>query len=114
MSEKKLDWTLDEFVAERRRVDKRFRELYDDLDESERATLNEAARTIKELVALRKKRGLTQRQVAEAMGVTQPYVSRIERGTGPIGLRVAAAYALAVGGRISVVAESRAKYGGRT
>lgn len=112
MAKKKLDWSLDEFIAERRRVDPKFKRTFDELEKTEALALAETARTVKELVELRKLRKLTQRDVAEAMGVTQPYVARIERGTEPIGLRTVAAYALAVRGRLSVVAEKRATYGG--
>jgi hypothetical protein len=49
--------------------------------------------------------------VAEALGVSQPFIAKLERGTEPVGLRMLSAYALVVGGRISIVAEDGPKYG---
>lgn len=111
MAKRKLDWSLDEFVAEQRRSDKRFKRKYDKLAQSERAALAASAKAVQDLVALRRKRKMTQRQVAEALGVTQPYIAKIEKGTEPVGIQILAAYALVVGGRISVIAEKRAPYG---
>ena len=111
MAKKAFDWTLDSFVAERRKADPRFKREFDRLEASERAALAESARAIADLVKLRKRRKMTQKDVAAALGVSQPYIAKIEKGVEPVGVRLLAAYALAVGGRISVVAERRAKYG---
>lgn len=52
---------------------------------------------IRELVALRLKRGLDQQQVAEIMGIDQSGVSRIESGTRDLHLSTLRRYAFAVG-----------------
>ncbi len=111
MSRKKLDWSLDEFVEERRKKDPAFKKVYDRLAVSEQRAISESAKTVRQLVELRKRRKLSQRSVADAIGVSQPYIARIERGTEAVGLRILSAYALAVGARISVVEEKRAPYG---
>lgn len=51
------------------------------------------------LATLRRARGLTQRQVADAMGVTKGRVSQIEQGK-ISGQDVVARYAAALGGRL--------------
>ncbi|QLY29949.1 helix-turn-helix domain-containing protein [Nocardia huaxiensis] len=51
------------------------------------------------LADIRRRRGLTQLQVADRMGVTKGRVSQIEQGT-VTGQEVLARYALALGGRL--------------
>jgi predicted XRE-type DNA-binding protein len=58
------------------------------------------------LAELRRERSLTQREVAEAMGVSGPRVSDIERGDlGSTSVAVLRAYVEALGGRLKLTAE---------
>jgi DNA-binding XRE family transcriptional regulator len=82
-----------------------FEELYDADDRSEIKRLQ--ARLMSELKAYRlaqarKSRGLTQRDVAAAMGISVGRVSQIERGE-VSSVDVLGRYASAVGGRLRVV-----------
>jgi DNA-binding XRE family transcriptional regulator len=58
-----------------------------------------AEATGQRLAALRKRRRLTQQQVAERMGITKSRVSQIEQGK-VSGQEVLARYAVALGGRL--------------
>ena len=66
-----------------------------------------------ELVALRRERGLSQRQLAKLIGVTQPVIARIEAGNGSnFRIRTLARIAEVLGARVRIVFEkksSRAK-----
>ena len=57
-----------------------------------------------ELASLRKAQGLTQTQVAEAMGVTQGRVSQIEHGQAGLDTATMAAYLQAIGGELTILA----------
>lgn len=58
------------------------------------------------LAEVRRNRSLTQREVADAMGVSGPRVSDVERGNLDIvSVSVLRAYVEALGGRLKVVAE---------
>ncbi len=58
------------------------------------------------LAELRRAAGLTQAQVAAAMGTAQPNVSRLERGTvDEIGTATLRRYVEAVGGKLHLVAQ---------
>ncbi|MEU9751958.1 helix-turn-helix domain-containing protein [Streptomyces althioticus] len=57
-----------------------------------------------ELASLRKAQGLTQTQVAKAMGVTQGRVSQIERGAARLDTSTMAAYLHAIGGELTITA----------
>ena len=57
-----------------------------------------------ELAALRKAQGLTQVQVAEAMGITQGRVSQIENGQTHLTTGTMAAYHEAIGGELTISA----------
>ena len=57
-----------------------------------------------ELASLRKTQGLTQAQVAEAMGVTQGRISQIERGAARLDTATMAAYLHAIGGELTLIA----------
>ncbi|MGV9772921.1 helix-turn-helix domain-containing protein [Streptosporangium sp. NPDC003464] len=76
-----------------------------DLDDPEVRRENEAIerdmRLIETLVRLRKAQGLTQAQVAERMGRSQPAVSDFERLGGDPHLSTVRRYALAVGADIA-------------
>lgn len=62
-----------------------------------------------ELVALREKRGLSQREFAKLLGTTQPYVAKLESGrVKNLGLRTLVRCATALGGRLTVQIESEA------
>lgn len=56
---------------------------------------------LRRLVSLRKKHGLTQAEVGERMGVTQPAVAAFERVDADPRLSTVRRYALAVGARIT-------------
>ena len=56
------------------------------------------------LVEMRKRRGLTQRQVAETLGVTVGRVSQIEKGA-LSGIEVLERYVAALGGQLHLVAD---------
>jgi len=65
--------------------------------------LNDLA--INQLARLRVERGLTQHQVARAMGISQPRVSDIERAPlGHVHLDTIRAYISALGGRVQLLA----------
>jgi predicted XRE-type DNA-binding protein len=58
------------------------------------------------LAEVRRNRSLTQREVAEAMGVSGPRVSDVERGKlDSVSVAVLRAYVEALGGRLKVTAE---------
>jgi predicted XRE-type DNA-binding protein len=58
------------------------------------------------LAETRRRRGLTQAQVAKAMGVTPSRVSQIERGeVTDVGVDVISRYIIALGGRLELVAD---------
>lgn len=58
------------------------------------------------LAELRRNRSLTQREVAEVMGVSGPRVSDVERGDlDVVSISVLRAYVEALGGRLKVTAE---------
>ena len=59
---------------------------------------------LEDLVAMRKKRGLTQAQLAEEMGVTQSCISQIESGQKQL-VFLLTDYALEVGARITCTVE---------
>jgi transcriptional regulator with XRE-family HTH domain len=71
-----------------------------------------------ELVALREKRGLSQRQAAEMIQVSQPYIAKLESGrVKNLGVGTLLKYAHALGGSVSIdihagrVTEGRRAYG---
>jgi transcriptional regulator with XRE-family HTH domain len=55
-----------------------------------------------ELVAGRRAAGLSQADVAERMGTSQPAVARVEAGTGDVRLSTLERYAAAVGRRLEL------------
>ena len=59
---------------------------------------------LEDLVAIRKKRGLTQAQLAEEMGVTQSCISQIENGQKEL-VSLLTDYALEVGARVTYAVE---------
>lgn len=80
-----------------------------DLDESriaEHRSVLELRLAAARLAELRRARNLSQRQVAQAMGVSQPRVSAIEAGA-PTAAEVATlrAYVAALGGELHLVAD---------
>jgi DNA-binding transcriptional regulator YiaG len=70
-------------------------------------TLNEM-RLEQEIVALREKRGLSQREFAKLLGTTQPYVAKLESGrVKNLGLKTLVKCATALGGRVTLQIESK-------
>jgi predicted XRE-type DNA-binding protein len=63
-----------------------------------------------ELAALREKRDLSQRQVADLLGASQPYVAKLESGrVRNLGLRTLVKYAHALGATVSVTIRPHAQ-----
>jgi len=78
-------------------------------DDAERAAgqrqLDDEIRAFR-LAEVRRNRALTQREVADAMGVSSPRVSDVERGhLDTVSISVLRAYVEALGGRLKVTAE---------
>ena len=60
-----------------------------------------------ELVALREKRGISQRAAARLLGASQPYVAKLESGRiRNVGIRTLVKYATALGGRLSLTIDA--------
>jgi predicted XRE-type DNA-binding protein len=56
-----------------------------------------------ELVALREKRGISQRAAAKLIGASQPYVAKLESGRiKNLGVRTLVKYATALGGKLTL------------
>ncbi len=56
-----------------------------------------------ELVALREKRGISQRAAARLLGASQPFVAKLESGRiRNVGIRTLVKYATALGGKLSL------------
>ena len=56
-----------------------------------------------ELVALREKRGISQRAAARLIGASQPYVAKLESGRiKNLGIKTLVKYATALGGRLTL------------
>lgn len=93
------DW-LDSVIQERIASDPEFARLWPESEAGLR------------LVAMRKDAGLTQAEVAERMGVSQPRVAEIERRPNRVSFGRMQKYLAAVGRRVEFVAEESAGYGG--
>lgn len=62
-----------------------------------------------ELVALREKKGISQREAARLIGASQPYVAKLESGRiKNIGIKTLVKYATALGGKLTVRIDARA------
>ena len=81
---------LDRYVAERSLRDPEFRAAY------------AAEAALLELVRARQQANLTQKDVAEALHVSQPYIAQIERGSRKPGYLLLFRYAQAVGATIQI------------
>ena len=77
----------------------------------ENAAIDRDMRLIESLVELRKTQGLTQAQVAERMGRSQPSVSDFERLGGDPHLSTIRRYALAVGASVHHIVRSTSTAG---
>jgi len=64
----------------------------------------EAERALLELIRARQQANLTQKEVAEALHVSQPYIAQIENGSRKPGYLLLFRYATAVGANIKVMA----------
>jgi transcriptional regulator with XRE-family HTH domain len=73
-------------------------------------------RVEQQIVALREKRGLTQRQLAKLLGTSQPYVAKLESGrVKNLGIRTLVKCARALGASVSIAMEpSKGKVTGAT
>jgi len=68
-----------------------------------------------ELVALREKKGLSQRDMAKRLGTSQPYIAKLESGKiKNVGVRTLAKYATALGGRVTLTIEPEPRAAART
>lgn len=86
-----MDW-LDEVIEERKKTDKAFEAAWPEAEERVR------------LATLRKRSGLTQAQVAEIMGVSQPRVAEIERHPYRVSYGRVRRYLEAIGASLEVTA----------
>lgn len=60
-----------------------------------------------ELVALREKKGLSQREMARRLGTSQPYVAKLESGRiKNLGVKTLVKYATALDGRVTLKVEA--------
>ena len=67
-----------------------------------------------ELVALREKRGLSQRELAKRLGASQPYVAKLESGRiKNVGVTTLVKYARAVGGSVTIKIEPKKRLAAR-
>lgn len=82
---------LDKYVTERIERDPEFSAAY----EAEKALLG--------LVRARQQANLTQKEVADALHVSQPYIAQIENGSRKPGYLLLFRYATAVGAQIKVM-----------
>lgn len=62
------------------------------------------------LVRARNAASLSQKDVAEALHVSQPYIAQVERGSKPMSLSLMLRYANAVGASVEVKPKKRAKH----
>jgi predicted XRE-type DNA-binding protein len=61
-----------------------------------------------ELVALREKRGISQRAAARLLGASQPYVAKLESGRiRNVGIRTLVKYATALGGKLNLTIDPK-------
>ena len=77
-------------------------------DEEERIFIDAMAQIAGQLMAYRKEHGLTQKDLAERLGISQSMVSKIERGKN-ISIRVLSKIVSKLGGRIEISPASRGK-----
>src|SRR3954447_25381933 len=87
---------MDKLVEDRRRNDPDFREGYEATVAAEQAT----QLLMSELIELRKKAKISQRDMAKRMGVSQPRIAQIERLRDGLSAETMIKYALAVDARI--------------
>jgi transcriptional regulator with XRE-family HTH domain len=65
--------------------------------------IDDQVRLEQELVALRERRGLSQREAAKLIHATQPYVAKLESGRiQNLGVATLVKYAHALGGRLTI------------
>ena len=87
----------------------RFMEWVDEQVDSDARLASEVSRLLgemrleQELVALRERRGLSQREAAKLIHATQPYVAKLESGRiQNLGVATLVKYAHALGGRLTI------------
>ena len=82
------------------------KELIDDKQAAEHRSRLEGAVRAHRLAEVRKAQGVSQKDIADAMGISQPRISKIERGDiANSELRTLRSYIEALGGRLRVVAD---------
>ncbi len=91
----------EEVATEEERNDPRFRQLVDEAEARQQAWHDAHHAT---LAQLRKARALTQQQLAAALGISQPEVSRIEHQADLV-LSTLRSYVEAAGGTLKLVAQ---------
>ena len=89
-----MTW-IEKYAEERSMRDPEFKAAY----EEERALLA--------LVRARNAAALSQKDVADALSVSQPYIAAVERGTKPMSLSLMIRYANAVGASVEVRCKQR-------
>lgn len=82
---------LNRYIEKRSEGDPEFKAAY------------EAERALLELVRARQQANLTQKDIAEALDVSQPYIAQIESGSRKPGYVLLFRYAAAVGARIQIL-----------
>lgn len=65
--------------------------------------IEERKRIGRQIAALRKAQGLTQRTLADKAGVLAPHIARIETGTYSVGFDTLQTIAAALGGRVEII-----------
>ena len=85
---------VEKLIEEGQKRSKEFKQHY----EEEAQSLH----LVRELVELRKKRGLTQSQIAKQLGVTQPRIAEIESGLSGVKAETLFRYARAVGATLTI------------
>lgn len=95
-------------VTDRRKADKSVMEwVAEGIDDPEVQALMTEIDVRQDLIALREARGLTQVQLAELVGVTQPMIAKIEsqKGTRDVKLSTLVKVAAALGARVKITFE---------
>jgi len=88
---------LDRYIQERSNESPEFKAAF----EEESALL--------ELIRARNSAKLSQKEVADALNLSQPYIAQVERGSKPMSLKLMIRYAHAVGASVKVISPPKTK-----